>query len=122
MAADIDVANRFLRAMEVAVETGDREVVYPFLSPDVEWVNPRRTLRGLDEVRKELTWVEPAEHFDVEFDEGEWTELGGGRLACEVRHLYRWKQTGELAHERRRRIELTIRSGKIGRYEMQVVG
>ena len=122
MTGEIEVASAFLRALEAAAETGDREGVYPFLAPDVEWVNPRRTLRGLDEVQTDLTWVEPAEHFDVEFEQGEWTELGEGRLACEVRHLYRWKQTGELAHERRRRIELTVRRAKISRYEMRVVG
>jgi len=36
--------------------------------------------------------------------------------------LHRWKQTGEFAHERRRRVEVTIRDGKTSRYEMRVVG
>ena len=49
-------------------------------------------------------------------------DLGEGRVKCAVREEFRWKQTGEFAHERRRRIEVTIQDGKISRYEMRVVG
>ena len=72
-AEDVEVAGRFLAALEAAAESGDREAVYPLLAPDVHQV-------------------------------------------------YRWKETGEVSYERERRIELTIRDGKIGRYEMRIVG
>jgi hypothetical protein len=39
-----------------------------------------------------------------------------------VQQVYRLKETGEFAYERRLRIELTVQDGKIGRYEVRVVG
>jgi hypothetical protein len=39
-----------------------------------------------------------------------------------VHEVYRLKETGEVAYERDRVVELTIRDGKIRRYEMQIVG
>jgi hypothetical protein len=38
------------------------------------------------------------------------------------REVHRWKQTGEFAHERLRRIKVTIHKDKISRWEMGVVG
>src|SRR6478672_6062268 len=121
-AEDVEVAGQFLAALEAAAEGGDREAVYPLLSPDVEWVTPKRTLRGIDEIREELTWGSPPENLDVEFEAGDWVELGDLRVACDVHQVYRWKETGEVSYERDRRIELTIRDGKIARYEMRIVG
>ena len=119
---DVEVAGQFLAALEAAAESGDREAVYPFLAPDLEWVTPKRTLRGIDEIRKELTWGLPPEKLDLEFQGGDWVDLGDGRVACDVHQVYRWKETGEVSYERDRRIELTMRDGKIGRYEMRIVG
>jgi ketosteroid isomerase-like protein len=121
-AEDVEVAGRFLAALEAAAESGDREAVYPLLAPDVEWVTPKRTLRGIDEIGKELTWASPPENLDLEFEAGDWVDLGDRRVACDVHQVYRWKETGEVSYERERRIELTIRDGKIGRYEMRIVG
>src|SRR6266480_2514451 len=97
-AEDAEVALRFLAALEAAAESGEREAVYPHLAPDVEWVTPKRTLRGIDEIENDLTWGSPPENLDLEFE------------------------AGEVSYERDRRIELTIRDGKIGRYEMRIVG
>lgn len=119
---DVEVAGQFLAALEAAAESGDREAVYPLLAPDVEWVTPKRTLSGIDEIREELTWGLPPEKLDLEFEEGDWVDLGDGRVACDVHQVYRWKETGEVSYERDRRIELTIRDGKISRYEMRIVG
>lgn len=121
-AEDVEVAGQFLAALEAAAEGGDREAVYPLLSPDVEWVTPKRTLRGIDEIREELTWGSPPENLDVEFEAGDWLDLGDLRVACDVHQVYRWKETGEVSYERDRRIELTIRDGKIARYEMRITG
>ena len=55
-AEDVEIAGAFLAALEEAAESGSREAVYPLLAPDVEWVTPKRTLRGIDEIREELTW------------------------------------------------------------------
>ena len=119
---DIEIASRFLEALEEAAQTGDREAVYPFLAPDVEWVTPKTTLSGIDQVRTQLIWGSPPENLDVEFKAAEWLDLGDGRLAADVHQVYRLKGTGELAYERDRRIELALRDGKINRYEMQVIG
>ncbi len=119
---DVDVAGQFLAALSAAAESGDREAVYPLLAADIEWVTPKRTLCGIDEIREELTWGSPPEKLDLEFEAGDWVDLGDRRLACDVHQVYRWKQTGEISYERERRIELTIRDEKIARYEMRIVG
>ncbi len=121
-AEDVEVAGEFLAALEAAAESGDREAVYPLLAPDIEWVTPKRTLRGIDEIRNELTWGSPPENLGLEFQAGDWVDLGDRGVACDVHEIYRWKETGEVSYERDRRIELMIREGKIGRYEMRIVG
>jgi ketosteroid isomerase-like protein len=121
-ADDVEIARQFRIALEAAAKSGDREAVYPFLAVDVEWVTPKRTLHGIDEVREELIWGSPPENLDLEFEEGEWLELGDGRVVSDVRQIYRVKGTSDFAYERNRQIELTIRDGKISRYEMRIVG
>jgi ketosteroid isomerase-like protein len=115
---DVKVAERFRVALEAAVRTDDREAVYALLAPDVEWVTPKRTLRGIDEMRRKWTWGSSPESFDYEFEEGEWVDDGEGRLGCDVREIYRLKDSGDVAYARRRRVQLTIHRGKITRYEM----
>ena len=119
---DVEVAGQFLAALEAAAKGGDREAVYPLLASDVEWVTPKRVLRGIEEIKKELTWGSPPEKLDLDFEAGDWVDLGDGRVACDVHQIYRWKETGEVSYERDRSIELTMRDGKIGRYEMRIVG
>ena len=118
----LEIARRFRIALEAAAKSGDREAVYPFLAADVEWVTPKRTLHGIDEVREELIWGSPPENLDLEFAEGDWLELGDGRVVSDVHEVYRVKVTGDFAYERMRQIELTIRDGQISRYEMRIVG
>ena len=117
-----DVATGFLAALEVAAKTGDRDPVYPFLASDAEWVTPQRGLVGVDEIRRELTWVNPPDKLDLVFERGELVELGEGRVAMDVRQVYTLKATGEFAYTRLRRVELTVRDGKVSRYEMRSVG
>ncbi len=112
------VAEQFRAALEAAVRTGDREPVYALLAHDVEWVIPQRTLHGIDEMRQEWTWGSSPEYFDYEFEEGDWTDLGDGRFVCVVRQVYRVKETGDFAYEQKRRVQLTIRDGAIGRFEL----
>jgi len=121
-ADDLEIARRFRIALEAAAKSGDREALYPFLAADVEWVTPKRTLHGLDEVKEELIWGSPPENLDPEFEVGEWVELGDGRVVSDVHETYRVKATGDFAYERQRQIELTIRDGQISRYEMRIVG
>jgi ketosteroid isomerase-like protein len=121
-AEDVEVAERFREALEAAVRTGDREPIYGLLAPDVEWVMPQRTLHGVEEMRTEWTWGSSPETFDYEFGEGDWADRGDGRLVCDVRQVYRLKETGDFAYERTRRIQLTVRNGRISRYEMTNVG
>jgi ketosteroid isomerase-like protein len=119
---DLVIAGRFRLALEQAVRTGDHEAVLELLDPDVEWVTPQRTLRGVDEVRTWRIWGSSGERFDFEFGEGEWVDHGDGRVVCDVHQVYRVKETGDFAYERERRIELTIRKGLISRYEVRSVG
>ena len=121
-AEDMEVAGQFLAALEAAAQSGDREAVYPLLAPDVAWVTPMRILRGIDAIREARTWGSPPDTLDLEFEAGDWRDLGDGRVACDVHQVYRWKETGEVSYERDRRIEVTIRDGKISRYEMRIVG
>ncbi len=115
---DVEVAKRFKVALEAALETGDREGVYALFADDIEYTTPHRTLRGLGEVREKLKWGggEP-ENLDVEFEEGEWQDLGGGHVVSESRMVQRWKETGEVATTMRINVDLRIRDGKITRYE-----
>jgi hypothetical protein len=122
VSADLELARRFLSMLATVANTGERELLYPFLASDVEWVTPRRELAGVDEVRQELTWITAPESFDLEFEVPRIEELGGGRVVTDVHELYRAKGTGEVAHTRDRRIELIIRNGEVCRYEMRVVG
>ena len=84
---------------------------------DTETRSPRhrRSARSTD--------LDPAaDNLDVELDEPELTDLGGGRIVSDVHETYRVKDTGDYAYACDRRIDLTIRDGKIARYEMRVVG
>lgn len=119
---DLACARRFLAVLAEASRTGARDGIYELLAPDVEWLTPRRDIRGIDEARDQLTWIRPPDHLDVEFDEPELTDLGGGRVVSAVHETYRVKATGDYAYARHRRIELQIRDGKVARYEMRVVG
>jgi ketosteroid isomerase-like protein len=119
---ELALAGRFRLALEVAAKTGDWTGVYPCLAPDVEWITPKRTLTGIDEVEHDLIWGTPPELLDLEFEVGDWVELGEGRLALRVHEIYRMKGSGDFAYERDRRIEITIREGQISRYEMRIVG
>ena len=95
-ADDLEIARRFRIALEAAAKSGDREALYPFLAADVEWVTAKRTLHGIDEVREELIWGSPAENLDLEFEVGEWVELGDGRVVFDVHEVYRVKGDGRL--------------------------
>jgi ketosteroid isomerase-like protein len=121
-ARDLELATRFRFALEEAATTGDWTSVYPCLAPDVEWVTPKRTLTGIEEVEHDLIWGSPPELLDVEFEVGDWVDLGEGRLAVGVHEVYRMKGSGDFAYERDRSIEITIRESKISRYEMRIVG
>ncbi len=76
-------------------------------------------VRGQADVAPTMEWL--AESL-LEFDEPELTHLGDGRVVCDIHETYRLKETGDYAYARERRIDLTLRDGKVARYEMRVVG
>jgi ketosteroid isomerase-like protein len=121
-AGDLACARQFLAVLAEAARTGDRNSIYELLAPDVEWLTPKRDVRGIEAAHDELTWIRPPDNLDVEFDEPELTDLGDGRIVSDVKETYRVKGTGDYAYARARRIDLTIRDGKITRYEMRVMG
>lgn len=110
---NLEIARRF-----GATSEEDTDALYSLLADDVEWTTPHRTLRGLEEVREKLEWGgEPPENLDVDWEDGEWNDLGDGRVMKESRVVQRWKETGDVAAVMRVREELTLRDGKIVRYE-----
>jgi len=121
-ADDLVIARQFFGALATVANTGQRDGLYSWLTADVEWVTPMRELHGIDEVHEQLTWITQPENFDLEFQIRELTDHGAGRIATEVHELYRQKVTGDVAHTRDRQIELTIRDGRVARYEMRIVG
>ena len=117
-AEDVDLAERFRAAVDAAFATGDREGVYELFADDIEYTTPRRTLRGLHEVREKLSWGSGAlENLDAERQEGEWHDLGDGHVVSEDRVVQRWKETGEIAAIMLLSVDLRIRDGKITRLE-----
>lgn len=117
-----EVATGFLAALEAAAKTGERDPVYPYLAADAEWITPQRDLVGLDVIKRELTWVNPPDKLDLAFERGEFVDLGEGRIAADISQVYTLKASGEFAYARRRRVELTVRDGKVSRYEMRSIG
>ena len=121
-ADDLQIAKEFLETLAAAAKTGERDALYPFPAPDVAWLTPQTDLHGIDEVRERLTWLTPKHRLDIEFEETGVTDLGEGRVVSDVHEIYSVKDSGEFAYARDRRVELTIREGKIARYEMRIVG
>jgi hypothetical protein len=119
---DLQVARQFLAALGTVAITGERNGLYPWLTSDVEWVTPMRVLTGIEEIREDLTWINPPADFDLEFEIAELTDLGGGGIVSEIRELYRLKSSGQVVHGIHRRIELAIRDRKVARYEMRIIG
>lgn len=119
---DLEVAKRFRAALERAVKMGERDAVLELVANDVEWVTPQRTLHGIDELENWRAWGSSAQTFDFEFSEGEWRDLGDGRVVCDLRQVYRMKESGDFAYERERQVEVTIRDGKVSRYELRFKG
>jgi ketosteroid isomerase-like protein len=117
-AQDLEVARQFLDVVAAAAKTGERDGLYPLLAPDVEWLTPKRDLHGV----ADLTWIAPRDNLDIEFGEPSLTDLGDGRVGADVHETYRVKATGDYAYACDRRIDLTIRDGKIAHYQMRVVG
>src|SRR5215468_6584341 len=103
-ADDLALAQRFQQALEGAVQSGDLEEVYPLLAQDVEWITPKRTLNGIDEVRDQLTWISPDNQFAIEFTDETWIDHGDGRLVGRAHEIYRLKDTGETGYERDRQV------------------
>src|SRR5262245_7667425 len=98
----------------------DESGAISLLAPEVEFVQQGRTMRGIDEVRdgymKSGRPPTDLENLDLDFDPGELEDLGEGRVGATNHQVFRWKESGELAYERRARIEYLIRDGKIVRY------
>ena len=118
-ASDLDTAQQFQSAVEDAFRTGDFGPVAALLAPDVECVTPQHSLSGPEAMIEELRRARPAGRFDVELESGDWKHRGDGRYSREIRALFRSNETGELSYTRDRTFELTIRAGKVSRYEMR---
>ena len=118
-ASDLDTAQQFQSAVEAALRTGDFGPVAAFLAPDVECVTPQHSLSGPEAMIEELSRARPAGRLDVELESGDWKRRGDGRYSRDITALFRSQETGELSYSRDRSFELTIRDGKVSRYEMR---
>jgi hypothetical protein len=121
-ATDLETAQQFQSAVEAALNTGDFGQVVPLLAPDVECITPQLSLYGVEAMVEELNRQRPSERFEIEFESGDWKRVGDGRYSREIRVLVRRKETGELSYSRDRSFNLTIRAGKVSRYEMRFDG
>jgi hypothetical protein len=117
--SDLDIAEQFRSAAEAGLRTGDFEPVAAFLAPDVECVMPQHSLEGPEALVEELSRTRPSERFDVDFENGNWKDRGNGRFYCQIRALYLSKVSDDLSYSRDRSFELTIRDGKVSRFEMR---
>ncbi|MGN6558224.1 MAG: hypothetical protein ACTHMY_12380 [Solirubrobacteraceae bacterium] len=92
------------------------------LAPDVECITPLHSLTGVEATIEELGRARPPETFGLEFETGEWKELGNRRYSCELRVYLRSKVADDLSYSRDRTFELTIRDGKVSRKELRFAG
>jgi len=116
---DVDIAQQFQAAAETGLQTGDFEPVAALLAADVECVMPQHTVHGVDALVEELSRARPSERFDMEFESDDWKAAGTDRLTCEIRVLYQSKVSDDLSYSRDRSFDLTIRDGKVSRFEMK---
>ena len=72
---------------------------------------------GYARCERELRWGGEKDNLDVEFEDGEWQDLGDGHVVRESRMVQRWKETGDVAAIMRVTLDLRIRDGKITRLE-----
>jgi ketosteroid isomerase-like protein len=122
-ADDLAVVEQFLAALAAAAKSGDRNALFPLLAPDVDWLTPQRRLRGIAEVRDQATWPLLSLREGVEVDlEETTTDLGGGRTVSDVHEVYRVKSTGDVEYARDHRIDVTIREGRIAKFELRFAG
>ena len=104
-------------------EKADLEVELSFFTDDVEWVQPRQTLRGIEALREAWSRRRPGtgpENLDVELEKGELEDLGDGQVRTWNHQVFRWKDSADLAYERHATIDYLIRDGKIARYEITI--
>jgi hypothetical protein len=121
-ASDRDTAQQFQSAAEEAPRTGQFEPLMAFLTSNVECVTPQHALTGADALIETLGRARPPETFNLEFENSDWKELGAGRYSCELRVHFRSKLNDDMSYSRDRSFELTIRDGKVSRYEMRFAG
>ena len=119
MPTELETAQQFQAAAQVAMQTGDFEAVVALLAGDVEIVLPQHTVHGADAFTEELGRARPSERFELEFEDGGWQELGNGRYFCELRVHFRSKVSEGDSYSRDRSFELTISDGLVSRYEMR---
>jgi ketosteroid isomerase-like protein len=104
-------------------EADDTAKMLDLLAEDAELVYPRRTLRGRDEIRAAWDASDPGgpENLDVELEVDPLNEVSDGRIVTANRQIYRWKDSGEVAYERKFAVEYEIRDGKISRLSYNIV-
>ena len=113
---DLELARRLHKAMDVGLDA-----VCALLCDDAEYVTDRRTLRGLAEIREKLgeRSGETLENLERDFSSGEW-EHADGAVVGRSRVVLRWKETGEVATSTDVIETVTVRDGKVARYERRV--
>jgi ketosteroid isomerase-like protein len=112
-----DTARRYREALR----SGDIETAVSLLDPDVELVLPRGTLSGADRVRAFLESNAPLENLDVEIHLGELHRVNGSSVRSLNTQVWRWRESGDVAYERRSQAEYTVRDGRIARLEVTIV-
>ena len=109
MSDDVEVVKRFREALA----RDDFDAAAALLAEDVEVTTPKRTIRGLDEVRASWEDSRGYDHLEVELEPAPLEAAGDGRVVSENRQVFRWKDGGEYAYDRRLSVEYRVRDGKI---------
>jgi ketosteroid isomerase-like protein len=103
-------ARQFLEA----VVAHDFEKAGALLDPDVETVTPRGSVRGNAACRQVLQKASGDEQLAIEQAEPEFEEIEGDVIA-RTHEVARWRETGEVAHERDFAVRLTLDDDRVVR-------
>ncbi len=109
MSDAVEVVERYRDALA----RDDFEAAAALLADDVEVTTPKRTIRGLDEVRTSWEDSQGYDHLDVELETAPLEDAGDGRVVSENRQIFHWRESGEYAYDRRLSVEYRVRDGKI---------
>jgi ketosteroid isomerase-like protein len=112
----VDVARAYFEALAVK----DFRTARSLLDPDVEIVPPSGRAYGLRKLVE--SWNGPGfDHLEVSLEDRN-VEPDGGGAVVHATQVYRWKEDGEVAYERKQAARYEVRDGRIVRIVTTIEG